>query len=271
MAANDQVRLQPLHEGIQAQLLQASDVGLGEGCVNQVLKRRTPEHRERLTQALPRPLGIAGRMRRSGPVKEGLEALQVELAGLHAQPVPGRLGHQPGASSLVLEAAAKARDVGVQGGARAGRRGCSPQPLDELVAGDDPVAAEQQHCQGRPLLRPAERENAALIEDLERAEYPELQAAPLPATAQQPLCACGSRSLTLASSSLQGACKVDARSQEQVQPRGVDVSPHDETEDGMRMEPKKSSIALGLFLAVVGWRLLEDWGGGSGTTPGQAF
>ena len=111
-------------------------------------------------------------------LEQGPEALQVELAGLHAQPVPGRLRHQPGASSIVLEAAAKARDVGVQGGARAGRWRRSPQPVDELVTGDDPVAAEQQHCQGRPLLRPAERENAALVEDLERAEYPELQAAP---------------------------------------------------------------------------------------------
>jgi hypothetical protein len=146
--------------------------------VHQVLERRTAEQRERLVQVVPRPLGIAGRARRTGLLELGLEAFQVELAGLHAQPVPGRLRHQPGASAVVLEDAAKARDVGVQGWARAGRRRFSPQPIDELVARDHPVAAEQQHCQGRPLLCPAERENAALIEDLERAEYPELQAAP---------------------------------------------------------------------------------------------
>jgi hypothetical protein len=84
VAADGQVRVQPLHAGIQSQLCQASDLGLGEGCVNQVLERRAAEQRERLTQALPRPLGIAGRARRSGLVEQGLEALQIELTGLDA-------------------------------------------------------------------------------------------------------------------------------------------------------------------------------------------
>jgi hypothetical protein len=74
----------------------------------------------------------------------------------------------------------------------------------------------------------------------------------------------------LASSSLQGACKVDARSQEQVQPRGFDMSPHDETEDSMRMEPKQSSIALGLPLAVAVSLVLAACGGGGGTSAEQA-
>jgi hypothetical protein len=74
----------------------------------------------------------------------------------------------------------------------------------------------------------------------------------------------------LASSSLQAACKGDARRQEQVLSRGVDVSPHDETEDSMSMQPRQSLIAAGSLLAVVASLMLAACGGGSGTSAGQA-
>ena len=48
------------------------------------------------------------------------------------------------------------------------------------------------------------------------------------------------------------------------------MSPHDETEDSMRRQPRQSLITLGLLLAVVGSLLLAACGGGSGTSAEQA-
>jgi hypothetical protein len=61
VAADGQVRLQPLFESNQPQFLQAPDFGLGEGCVHEVLERCAAKKRERLAQVARRGLGIAGR------------------------------------------------------------------------------------------------------------------------------------------------------------------------------------------------------------------
>ena len=170
MAADGNIGLDPLLDCMQPQLFQAPDLRLGKGCVNEILEGCSPEQRERLAQYFPGGLGIAGLTRRSGLVEQGLEALEVELAGLNAQPVTGRLSHQSGAVSIVREHAAKAREVRLQGWACARRRRRSPKPVDQPVPGDDLVAAQQEHGERRSLLRAAERQDAPLIEDLQRAK-----------------------------------------------------------------------------------------------------
>jgi hypothetical protein len=133
-------------------------------------------------EGVPRGLGFFGRKRRPRLLEQRLEALEVEFARLNPQPVTGRLRYHSTAVPVVREHAAKARDVRLESGTRARRRRCSPHPVDEPVAGDDLVAAEQEHGEGRPLLCPAERERFVPVEDLERAQKSKLQVRCPPAT-----------------------------------------------------------------------------------------
>jgi hypothetical protein len=133
--------------------------------VDEVLERCAPKQRERLANAIASGARVA---HRTGLADQALEALEVELAGLHAQPVSRRLRHDAGPGPLNVEDPTEARHVRLERGPGAGRRGRSPEPVDEPIAGYDLVAPQEKHGEGRPLLCPAEREDASLIEDLER-------------------------------------------------------------------------------------------------------
>jgi hypothetical protein len=131
----------------------------------------------------PGPRGGLG----SDPEPEPMHAFVVECYWpgmlINAQPVTRRLRYEPVAAPVVRDGAAKARNVRLQSRPRARRRRCSPHPVDEPVAGDDLVTAEQEHGEGRPLLCPAERERFVPDEDLERAQNSKLQVGRcLPAT-----------------------------------------------------------------------------------------
>jgi hypothetical protein len=80
-----QVTLQSQLERAQTELLQPSDLGLGERCVGQVLERGPPEQREGLAEDLSRSPLVPGCEDQLRPIEEGLEALQVELAVLDLQ------------------------------------------------------------------------------------------------------------------------------------------------------------------------------------------
>ncbi len=80
VATDLQVGIQSEPERTQAEFLQPSDLGLGEGDVGQVLERGPLEQRERLAKVLSPGQPVPGGERRPRPVEEGVESLQVELA-----------------------------------------------------------------------------------------------------------------------------------------------------------------------------------------------
>jgi hypothetical protein len=89
-----------------------------------------------------------------GPTRlrhEPLEDVQVELAGVDAQQVPRRAGDEPlrAESSGVRrgERLPQVGDVALQGVDGCAGRFPGPQLLDELVAGEDLVGAEQEERQ----------------------------------------------------------------------------------------------------------------------------
>jgi hypothetical protein len=55
------------------------------------------------------------------------------------------------------------------------RRFRAPQRVDERLAGDDLVRAQQQQREQGALLRPAERERAAVYDGLDRTKNLELR------------------------------------------------------------------------------------------------
>jgi hypothetical protein len=186
VAGGFEVTLQSLLERTQVKLLQPSHLGLGERCVSQVLERGPPEQREGLAEDLPRSLVVPGCEGRLGPIEEGLESLQVELAIFNPQQVPGRPSDQARSESVGAEGLPQPGHVRVEGRSCADRRDVTPDPLDEAAAGYHHVAVEEQHGQRRPLLLPADREDPIPLQDLERTENPELHHASLTETGPQP-------------------------------------------------------------------------------------
>src|SRR4051794_33508549 len=89
VATERQVGLDPVLEGGEAKLLEASELGLQRGLEPEVVEGRPAPERQRLRQLL----GGGGRVAcRSGLADELAEAVEVELAGLDVQLITRRAG-----------------------------------------------------------------------------------------------------------------------------------------------------------------------------------
>ena len=132
----------------------------------------SPE-RERLPQ---HPVRLR---RRSGPriPHELLEAVQVERPGIGTKLVRGGDGpdHARGP-----ERPAELRDVRLQYLRGRRRRPAAPELLDQAIARDRLVGAEEQDRKQGPRLRCIQRDDAALGDHLERSEDAELHAPIVP-------------------------------------------------------------------------------------------
>jgi hypothetical protein len=64
--------------------------------------------------------------------------------------------------------------VVLQRAKRGGRRSVAPDEVNELLGCNDPVRMEQQRCEDRAPLQASQRDDALPVEDLDRAENPEL-------------------------------------------------------------------------------------------------
>ena len=178
MAAELQVGRDPVLERGGAQVLEPGDLRLRERLVPQVGERRPPPQRERARQRLPRERGVAAGERVPARLRLGLEALDVQLARVETELVPGRLGDQQLAAALRRPAR---RQRPPQAGHRhPQRRGGvvdplrAPELLEETVVGHHLVGVQQQQSQQRPLPRPAEGQRASPVVYLERSEDPKV-------------------------------------------------------------------------------------------------
>jgi hypothetical protein len=104
--------------------------------------------------------------------------VQIELLGLKLQHVTGRLRHEDllGGPLAAGKQLPQPRNVAVQRRRRGLRRLFAPELLDQPVAGDHLVRAQQEERkEGAALLTP-ELDHSAAIEHLKWAEQPELHA-----------------------------------------------------------------------------------------------
>ena len=93
VAAELQVRIEPVLERGEAKLFQACDVRLEGALEGQVGERRATPKGQSFVQGLRGLLGAAG-LGRQLRLADGLfEAVEVQLAGLHPQRVAWRAGH----------------------------------------------------------------------------------------------------------------------------------------------------------------------------------
>jgi hypothetical protein len=150
----------------QTRLLQAGDLGLRERLVGQVGKRCSTPHRERLGQQPRR----GQRLGFTGLGDEPLEAREVELGRIDPQDIARGARHQP----VVAELLAQPRDVFLDALGDRRRRRRPPQLVDQPLRRDYLVGVQQQHRQQRPLLAPAQRQPAIVLDHLQRAEKPEI-------------------------------------------------------------------------------------------------
>ncbi len=158
MAPQGEIALDPPFQTDNAQLLEPSDLRLGEALVGELGERGVPPERQRLLQL---PLFL-----------QALEAREIELIGFDPQQIAGHLRLH----ALPAEHLSELRDVHLQSLVRRRRRLVVPQRVDQPVAGDDPVRLHQEQSQKRALLLPAEIERSSVRQDLERAQDPKLHA-----------------------------------------------------------------------------------------------
>ena len=135
----------------------------------------------------PPPEGLARPKGRDGPFgvavvagastvrKELLERMQIGLARLDPDQIPGRARDQPFLCVAVDgKRFAQPRDVHVERMVGAPGRRVGKQPVQQAVAGDDPVGVQQEQREQRPLLRAANRNRSAVHPHFERPEDREL-------------------------------------------------------------------------------------------------
>ena len=135
-------------------LLEPGDLRLGERLEGQVGERRPAPQRECFAQDRGRTVGVPGGQRAAAVLDQPLEALGVELARLHADPVARRRRRH---DLAVAERLAQTRDVHLHGAHRAARRLLAPQRERQPLRADRLVGVEEEDGEHRARLRPLTR------------------------------------------------------------------------------------------------------------------
>ena len=150
-----EIGLEPELDGLQAQLVEPSNLGLGEGLIGDVgVGTAVPER-----QCLADDKRCRSRVRIEQTPAFGHQLIElpgVKLRRSDLQLVTGCPGeqHRPLRPLLTiwLERSPQVRDVNPEGVLMTGRRVLSPQLVDDPVGGDHLVGVDQQQGEQRPLL-----------------------------------------------------------------------------------------------------------------------
>ena len=163
VAAEREIRLDPIFEGGQPELLEPGDLAPRKVFVGEVGEGRASPERERLAES------SGGRL--SGPVgdrapaigEQLLEALGIELARLDSEHVARRLGYE----HLAAQRPPEVGDVPLDDLAGGRRRIAAPEPLDQPVGRHDLVPVQQQDREQGALLAAAEGDRPAALGNLQ--------------------------------------------------------------------------------------------------------
>jgi hypothetical protein len=172
MPTESQVRLDPLFQGTDVQLVESSDRALGERLVGELGERSPAPQGERLAQQRARTLSVAlGECFSAFPDKP-LETVSVESVGRQGELVP--LPVRPDQPALGTERLAKKRD-GVPDDLRRRRRGrLAPQLVDQSIDRYGLVRVQKEQREEGALPPTTQYDNSIVAHDFERAEDTEL-------------------------------------------------------------------------------------------------
>jgi hypothetical protein len=159
-----QVGRDPILERLQAQLVQAGDLGGERWFGREVGEGGAGPQRERIAQGRARAAGAP--LRESCLVQEVFEACRVEIVLGDAQHVAGDAAFDV----LGPDRFSKVRDVAVERPARRVRRILAPHLIDQGVCRYQLVHSNQEVRQHRSLLGASERNRAVVDRHLERAQ-----------------------------------------------------------------------------------------------------
>src|SRR5215204_282996 len=160
-------------------VVEAGNLALDEGLEGDVVERPATPQRERLLQLRGRVLGPAPLQLAPSLRQQPLEAVRVETFRLEPQLVTALAGDHQTVRIVARsggERLAQAGDVNLHGLGRGGRRALPPELVDQPVGAECLVGVQQKQRQQCALLAPAERDRAALVESLKRAEDAEVHA-----------------------------------------------------------------------------------------------
>jgi hypothetical protein len=164
VATERELGVVPQLERVQALLLEAARLRPRERLVGKVGEDRAAPERERLPELPGRSIGTAGSELLLGAGDQAHEAVDVQLALVHAQPVALAVRLDP----IGTEGRAQPVDVDLERGDCRGRRLLSPELVDQPVARNCLARMEEERRQHGTLLRPPERERAVALTSLDR-------------------------------------------------------------------------------------------------------
>ncbi len=172
VASERKLGFDPLLDRAHPELPESQPFRVGERRRVEVRQRRPAPERERLREQRRCTLRIAVGKRLAPLSREPLEAAEVDFATVELEDVAGSAGED----TVRAKRLPQPRDVALQGGRCRLGGTIAPDVVDQAVARDDLVRMQDEQRQERALLRPAQRRDAAVVFDLERAEDPELHA-----------------------------------------------------------------------------------------------
>ena len=170
MAAERELRIDPVLDGDEPQLVEVRGRGRGER-LRELTERGPAPERARRREALGRRDGVAVGQRLAALLAQPLEPQQVDGLRRDLEPVARRTRLQRPARQDLAEL----RDVDVHHLHRRGGHAVAPQRVDERIDRHGPVRLEQQAGEQRALALPAGGHGLAAVHDLQRAEEPVLR------------------------------------------------------------------------------------------------
>ena len=180
--AERQARIGELLDGDGSQIVEAGDLGAGRDDVADVGERGPAPEVERLGQLRDGTCGIAADDRLAGEEHQPLEALGVELVGLHPEHVAvgsvRKAGTGRARAAVELEHLADPADVHAQRGRGARRRIALPELIDELLGRDRPVGPDREQREQLARLLAAYMQRRAVVPHLDRSEDSQLHPVP---------------------------------------------------------------------------------------------
>ncbi len=166
VTAEGELRVDPLLERDQPQLLEALGFGLGELLVGELAVGTAAPEAQRLVDQRGSERRVAGGAQRLALSHETLESVGVEQVALQLELVGARARHDPNRRRQRL---AQLRDVHLHQLRRRRGSALSPDRIDELV---DTTGAPIRHNQRsqQPALLPRQHHQAIVTDDLDRPQ-----------------------------------------------------------------------------------------------------
>jgi hypothetical protein len=177
-----ELRVDPILDRGQTQLLQARDRRLGERVVGEIRERRAAPQCQSVVEQTERTIGLAvleGPMTRAS---QPFEPLCIHLLAFDAEHVAGRLrdqhlGRRAGQAAR-LQDTAQLPHIHLERLGGSARSALPPDVVHQQVGGDNLAVSQEQRRQNGLLLRPSKRDRTAAVPYFQPPEKSKVHGAP---------------------------------------------------------------------------------------------